>query len=407
MKESNLHNILEELREIAPMLAQWHQNAASQLGPLPKQYFEQFPACLQRRREVHEELAALAPLLSELKLGSPSRGAVQEGYFETLHARLLAWQELYEVAPLLAGKNTTKASLGELPKGYFTKFEERLQARLEQEEKSEFRLLDQIKASPEEQIGELPSNYFANLEQDLQEKLDDEDRGNFPLLEELPKDKTQLGQVPQDYFEQFESKIQAKIRQETTPSQSQPKGKTIKLRPAYVMGIAASVLLLILAGIWLIRGNISGPFKYQEMMAMDIDANLRQVSVAEANDYILAHLDEMETDELIENLTEKNKMQLEQLNGMVNSPMQEDTLPPKKEKEIDKQLTTTNDDTKKTQTDSPTSKSEGLQAEIEEDVIEETNLNELLDQVSDSDLDALEEALLGPKPKKTKEKTKK
>ena len=85
-----------------------------------------------------------------------------------------------------------------------------------------------------------------------------------PLLSGLKKNReAQLGKTPPGYFDNFESELRKKIAEA-------PEDKKIRpMNPSYVMAIAASLLLLVIVGLWFFRGN--NPLDYDRLMALNID----------------------------------------------------------------------------------------------------------------------------------------
>ena len=78
---------------------------------------------------------------------------------------------------------------------------------------------------------------------------------------------------------------------------SASKNKKIRrLNPNYIMAAAASVLLLIIVGLWFIKGN--NPLDYDKLMSMNIDKKIQGLETAEVNSYLLAEIDEISTDDL-------------------------------------------------------------------------------------------------------------
>lgn len=354
--------IKQELEEIAPFLGRIRKVAQAQLGPLPEGYFEQFEYSLEQRLEVDQELEKLAPKLAELE--KPSLGKLPKGYFiqfgKSLKEYLEVEEELEELAPRLA--RLEKPSLGELPEGYFEQFGEKLKGKLEslEEERIETSILDQLK-------------------------------------------KTQQG-LPAGYFDNFESRLMDRIAEESEEKETE-KVKLVKMqepkawwqKSAGVMSIAASFLLLVLAGTWWIRGEFKSP--YHKSLAMNIEMELQQLRLAEANDYILQNIDELDTEDFAEQLDETEIELLGQEQRTSFMPILSDTTPPKAP--VKKMDDPEEIESKVTQI--PKEDKMDFQTELEEEALEETDLEELTSDFSEDDFAALEAALLKPKKPTIKE----
>lgn len=348
--------IKQELEEIAPFLGSIRKSAQVQLGAVPEGYFKQFEHCLEQRLEVQSELDNLAPTLAGLE--KPSLGELPKGYFEqfgkNLKEGLEVQKELEELAPNLAGLE--KPSLGDLPEGYFEQFEGELKGKLEalSEDNNETTLLSQLK-KPQQA---LPAAYFDDFESRLMERIEEERNEKVKLVE-----------------------------------MKQPKAWW--QNSTAIMSIAASFLLLVLAGTWLVRGEFKSP--YQRSLAMDIDMEMQQLRLAEANDYLLQNIDELDTEDLAEQLDEAEIEQLGQEQRASFIPSFNDTIPPKPP--IEKTSDPEKKDPKITQL--PKEEKVDFQTELEEEALEETELEELTADFSDDDFAALEAALLKPKKKTT------
>ncbi len=316
-----MNPILNELKDIAPLLGKLRKPAAEQLGPVPKGYFEQLPKHIEQKLEIQQELEALVPTLAAME----------------------------------------KPPLGELPKGYFEQLEQRLQAKLE----------------PLQELEE-ESSFLGQMQ------------------------KSRPGGIPADYFEGFEDRLMERIKAEDTATRSKVLPLASKpwwRRSSVVMSIAASFLLLVLGAVWWVRGELRSP--YQQMMAMNIEQELQYLSLAEANQYLIQHIDELETEELVDVMSEEEFNALQQSEQASFLPtVSSDTIPPKPNPQ---QKTST----PKTQnTDPKPNATSGFQQEIEEDVLESTNLEDLVDDLNDDDFTALEAALLNPKKEQPKNNTK-
>jgi len=198
-----------------------------------------------------------------------------------------------------------------------------------------------------------------------------------PLLSGLKKNReTQLGKVPDDYFNNFESELMKKI-------DSASKNKKIRrLNPNYIMAAAASVLLLIIVGLWFIKGN--NPLDYDKLMSMNIDKKIQGLETAEVNSYLLAEIDEISTDDLTEGID------LENLDYIPNEKAEifpADSLsPPKTNVKI-------GEAPKNTTTENPEKE------ELLDNVADDSDLDELLLELDDEEFKALELSILKAKKK--------
>jgi hypothetical protein len=223
-----------------------------------------------------------------------------------------------------------------------------------------------------------------------------------PLLRKLKKPaEEQLGDIPEGYFNDFEKRLMQRIAAENeeenkkilnaeTPIKAlllkeKPATKTRKLRPIQVISIAASFLLLLVAGTWYLRGmQSSNPFNYKDLMAMDIEKALQGMPMQEADEYLLANVDELETADLLENIAE------DEVELILN--VSADSLPPLQNKKETKENPTI-------KTQEPP-KQATMKEELEDDLADESDLDDLLKDIDDDDLKALEAALLKPKTEK-------
>ena len=366
----NNNPIIEELNEIAALLSQLRKPPQEQLGALPEGYLDGFLDALQEQIEIQEELKQHSPLLQKLKETKPPKS-------ETV------------------------------PEGYFNSFEERLIVKLESFEDLETPILDGLKKDKNEQLGDLPEGYFGDFDSRLNERLAkiEDSELETPLLTNLKKvANEQLGELPKGYFDGFEERLELKLEGEKAepklvPLQTKPQLR--KVESVYIMAAAASVLLFIVSTLWLIKGTkTSSPFAYELMANMNVDEGINTMELAEASAYLIENLDEMETEDILESLNEESIQQLSQANMI---PMM-DTLPPVKNPKIKDPINLNTDNKHKGPNPSPKQTEGGLTEELEDEVAEETDLEELFGKISDSDLDALEAALLKPKKKETTKK---
>lgn len=342
------------------------------LKPLSKKVCDNQPTMANKKQHIIQELEAIAPLLSQLKKPPPSQlGELPEGYFENFEEKLQEKigyiHELEETAPLLLTlKKPVEEQLGALSEDYFLDFEQRLAPKLAEldgvEEASS--LLHTLKKNADEQLGELPEGYFENFEQQLQAKLTTEKRRG--AVAEMP--------------------IKPKLR---------------RIRPSYVMGIAASFLFLMVSTIWLFRGkSTASPFDYQLMVNMNIDKGMHEIELAAANTYLMEHIDALETEDIIESLDAVDVIELSDITPMIMLPPL-DSVPPTNSMNTGEATETATNKTKPTLL--PQKNAEGsLTEELEDEMVEDTDLDDLFGKINDSDLDALETALLKPKKKEEK-----
>jgi hypothetical protein len=314
-------------------------------------------------------------------------------------------KELQEIAPFLGEiRKPPQQQLGRLPEGYFRQFEQKLNNRIEVQQELEEQAPELAKL-PKAKLGDLPEGYFQSFEGRLQSKLEEETE-----IEETPNLIQQIGKpkegLPAGYFDDFESKLMERIAKEELAEKQEPKIVSIKpsaqLKPWWrrsvgVMSIAASFLLLVMLGTWWVRGEFRTP--YQRSMAMNVEEEMQLLQLAEANEYLLRNIDELETEELADGLDESELESLSQQQNASFMPIVQDTIPPKPKQEntsTDKKEIAKKPNVQNTVNDD-------YQTEIEEDVLEETDLDDLASDLSDDDFAALEAALLKPKkstPKK-------
>lgn len=198
------------------------------------------------------------------------------------------------------------------------------------------------------------------------------------LLSGLKKNReAQLGITPPGYFDHFEIELRKKI------SESLQEDKKIRrLNPGYVMAIAASLLLLIIVGLWYVRG--SNPLDYNRMMALNIDKKLQGIETREMNEYLLAEIDAIDTEDLTESIDMEN---VAFISSEKNQLFPSDSLsPPKKEVQ-------TPQDPSKTTAENPEKE------ELLNNVADESNLEDLLMELDDEEFKALEQSLLKNKKK--------
>lgn len=181
-----------------------------------------------------------------------------------------------------------------------------------------------------------------------------------------------LGKVPDGYFENFESRLMDRISQENNEN----KTKVRKINSFLVMGIAASFLMLILAGLWYFRNR--NPLDYTQLAKLDIDKGLLELSDKETEKYLLANLDNIETEELAATLEESDLNKIFSENSTVNSTI--DSLPPKPQNKVI--------------TEPKTQAQKTMKEEMEDDIADESDLEELLFELSDEEFKKLENALL-------------
>ncbi len=198
-----------------------------------------------------------------------------------------------------------------------------------------------------------------------------------PLLSGLKKNReAQLGETPPGYFDNFESELRKKIAEA-------PEDKKIRpMNPSYVMAIAASLLLLVIVGLWFFRGN--NPLDYDRLMALNIDKKLQGLETLELNEYLLAEIDAIETEDLTEGVDLEN---IEFISSENNSIFPSDSLPPPK-KEV-----------QSTQEPSKTTAENPEKEELLDKIADDANLEDLLLELDDEDFKALEQSLLKSKKK--------
>ena len=148
------------------------------------------------------------------------------------------------------------------------------------------------------------------------------------------------------------------------------------------MAAAASVLLLIIVGLWFIKGN--NPLDYDKLMSMNIDKKIQGLETAEVNSYLLAEIDEISTDDLTEGID------LENLDYVPNEKAEifpADSLSPSKTN------VKTGETPKNTTTENPEKE------ELLDNVADDSDLDELLLELDDEEFKALELSILKAKKK--------
>jgi hypothetical protein len=198
-----------------------------------------------------------------------------------------------------------------------------------------------------------------------------------PLLSGLKKNReAQLGKMPPGYFDHFESDLRKKIDEA-------PKDKKIRqLNSNYIMAIAASLLLLIIVGLWYVRG--SNPMDYSRMMALNIEKKLQGIETREMNEYLLAEIDAIDTEDLTEGIDLENMDFVSSEKGQIF--LSDSLSPPKKDVQIIA-------DPKNPTAENPEKE------ELLNSVADDSNLEELLLELDDEDFKALEQSLLKGKKK--------
>ena len=199
-----------------------------------------------------------------------------------------------------------------------------------------------------------------------------------PLLSALKKNReAQLGITPPGYFDHFETALRKKI------SESQTEDKKIRrLNPNYVMSIAASLLLLIIVGLWYVRG--SNPLDYNRMMALNIDKKLEGIETREMNEYLLAEIDAIDTEDLTEGIDLENMDFVSSEKGQIF--LSDSLSPPKKD------VQTPQDPSK------PTAENPEKE-ELLNNVADDSNLEDMLMELDDEEFKALEHRLSKTKKK--------
>jgi hypothetical protein len=197
------------------------------------------------------------------------------------------------------------------------------------------------------------------------------------LLSGLKKNReAQLGKVPEGYFENFESELMKKI-----DSESENK-KIRRLNPSFVMAIAASLLLLIIVGLWFIRGN--NPLDYDKLMSMNIEKKIKELDNKELNDYLLAEIDAITTEDLTEGIDLEN---VEFISNEKAQIFPTDSLSPPKNS------TQPNLEPQKNLPENPEKE------ELLNNIADDSDLEDLLLELDDEEFKALELSLLKGKKK--------
>jgi hypothetical protein len=147
------------------------------------------------------------------------------------------------------------------------------------------------------------------------------------------------------------------------------------------MAIAASLLLLIIVGLWYVRG--SNPMDYSRMMALNIEKKLQGIETREMNEYLLTEIDAIDTEDLTEGIDLENVDFISSEKGQIF--LSDSLSPPKKDVQIIAPKNSTAENPEKD--------------ELLNSVADDSNLEELLLELDDEEFKALEQSLLKGKKK--------
>jgi hypothetical protein len=165
-----------------------------------------------------------------------------------------------------------------VPEGYFGQLESNLRTVLQYER-------DPQPGWPRLMPYQMPEAYFETLPEQVLALAKD----SVPAA--IPAAKTPFG-TPEGYFEQLPQQLMERIR--TMEPQEQPATRVIPLRRRQLVRtvqLAAAALLLAVAGIWMFRQTLP--------QQTGVEQQLAALSKDTIRDYLVAHVDELEADELI------------------------------------------------------------------------------------------------------------
>ncbi|SFD24845.1 hypothetical protein SAMN05518672_1011256 [Chitinophaga sp. CF118] len=290
------NDIANELKDIVPE-AIW-PGLTPAMGDVPAGYFEQLPAQIMQKIAVQEELETISPLLAEGSKTLPL--SVPSGYFEQLPTQIIqkiaVQEELETISPLLADINKTPSLSA--PAGYFEQLSAQIMQKINVQEELEAisPLLADINKTPSLSA---PAGYFEQLSAQIMQKINvqEELEAISPLLADI--NKTPSLSAPAGYFEQLSAQIMQKINvQEEAEIQttvSEPaKVVPMRARRTYLKwAVAACLIALISAGTLFFVQNS------QHTTAPVVDNNLADVSDQAIVEYLQAHMDAFDKEELL------------------------------------------------------------------------------------------------------------
>lgn len=250
-----------------------------------------------------------------------------------------------------------------------------------------------------------------------EDNINGELEGLSPFLKGLREKEAQKPsfKLPDNYFNNFEDRLMARIGEEEAlePKQvndSAPKRSILGMlsqlfRPQYAVGFASVALVGALGLMWLFNTKNSGnPFDYQSVAKLNVPAQLEEVPLEDANAYLLANIDEVDTEELTASLEQESLNNLSVVSD--NFPSQDTTKPT----DLDKTINNTDptppkneikNEDKKKENPSPKSNLGGsLVNNLDREVLDDTDWDDILGDVTNEDLDLLEGLLLKKDKKK-------
>ncbi len=260
------NDIANELREIIPE-AQW-TTLKPALAAIPAGYFEQLPdQILQKVRaaDVQEELEMLSPLLASVPKSLPL--SIPPDYFGQLSQQILltitgpaeqAKPAMEETPSILA--NMPKAFPMSAPAGYF----------------------DQLSAAVMARITDTDSTALPTTE------AGEELVALSPFLAQIPR--TMPFSVPTDYFDQLSATVMADMPAVSAPA-VKPVIRRMDARRYFKWAVAASLITLVSVSTLLFTRE-----NYHAASAME--KNLANVSDQEIMEYLQAHTDAFDREEL-------------------------------------------------------------------------------------------------------------
>lgn len=277
------NDIANELQALVPG-AEWPGLKPS-FGEAPAGYFEQLPdMILQKVRTagVTEELETISPLLAAAQKSFTL--PVEEGYFERLPEKIMQQIELESISPLLA--EIPKIAPLTVPAGYFDGLPDQVMQRIEAQEELEA-ISPLLAEMPKIAPLATPAGYFDGLPEQVMQRIgaQEELETISPLLAGMSKEHTMS--VPAGYFDQFSNTVLAAVQE----APATPKVVRMRLRPYIKWAVAASLITLVSTSTLFFLKNNQQSRSYTEV-------NLSDISDKEIEDYLQAHMDAFDKEEL-------------------------------------------------------------------------------------------------------------
>jgi hypothetical protein len=210
-----------------------------------------------------------------------------------------------------------------------------------------------------------------------------------PILANLKMSRNH-SDIPPNYFSDFENRLNLRLQDDKLESKNRMELKinNLKIKHLYVFSAAASVLLLIIFSLWFLSGKSSNPFDYATIMATNVEDAMQRIDPKDADEFLIAAIDETERADLEEMLEESEILALEQSYVYISNS--DSLIPVVKNSELPKYE---NNDPEKKGNLKNSFELEDLDDEIAEDI----ELDELFNDLDDETLAKLEKSILKPK----------